>query len=58
MHGYGVGAVGVYPGWGMGVGREGCYTGTPAHPSQNPYLVIFSLRDPTHGQMRLILEVS
>ena len=38
-------------GW---VGGEGLYR-YPDPASQIPYLVIFSLRGPTHGQMKAIL---
>ena len=52
------GAGGVYPGYGMdGWGWEG-YTGTQTQPSQDPYLAIFSLEGPTHGQMKAKYEVS
>ena len=48
----------VYPGWGMGGwAREG-YTGTPPDPSQGPNISIFLRYEPTHGQMKAILEVS
>ena len=45
-------AVGVYPGCGSWVGREGCYTGYYPDTSLDPYLVIFSASGPTHGQMK------
>ena len=49
----------MYPGWGgTGVGLEGYYTGYYPVTSRTPYLVIFSLRDPTHGRMKPFLEVS
>ena len=50
---------GVYPGCGVWVGGwEGYYTGTQVPPSQDPYLTLIWPQDPTHGQMKLILEVS
>ena len=58
MHGpAGLGmAVGGVPGvgvWWVGGGRA--IPGTH-QTSQDPYLVIFSLRKPTHGQMKAILR--
>ena len=41
---------------GTRVGPEGCYTGYPAEPSRYPYLVIFSLKAYTYGQMKAILR--
>ena len=40
---------------GVGYGRVGAgrgYTGTPPDPPRYPYLVIFRLKGPTHGQMK------
>ena len=49
----------MYPGWGSWVaGWEGVLPGYYPAPSKDPYLVIFSLKGPTHGPMKLILEVS
>ena len=45
----------MYPGWvGTGwVAGEG-YTGTHPDHAQDPYLVIFQVISPTHGQMKAI----
>ena len=48
----------VYPGCGMRVVREGYYTGYYPATLRYPDLVIFSLRGPTHGPLKAILEVS
>ena len=54
-----LGAAGVYPGWcGTGWGREGCYTGYPTRPSQDPIFSIFLRLRPTYGQMKAFLLVS
>ena len=53
-----VSAVGCTRGGGMTGGREGCYTGYPAGPSQDPYISIFKAGGPTHGQMKAFPEVS
>ena len=48
----------VYPGYGMaGWVLEG-YTGYYPPAIQDPYLVIFSLKTSTHGQMKAFFEVS
>ena len=46
---------GVYPGYGTGWVLGGYYTGYYPGTLQDPNLVIFSLKVPTHGQMRAIL---
>ena len=52
--GYGEGVPGVGVWW-VGGGRG--YTGTHPYPPMDPYLVIFSHKMPTYGQMKAILEV-
>ena len=48
---------GVYPGWvGTWGGLGGCYTGYLPGTLQDPYLVIFREAEPTHGQMKAILD--
>ena len=44
-------------GWRWVGGWEG-YTGYHTQPSQDPYSTIFKAKGPTHGQMKLFLEVS
>ena len=54
-------AGGVYPGYGMTVGRVGGwvgYTGTPPVPSQGPIYSLIQPQGPTHGQMKAILKDS
>ena len=47
----------MYPGYGMVVGGWRGYTGYPPSHSRDPYLVIFRLKGPTHGQMKVNLRL-
>ena len=46
----------VYPGYGMMGGYWRGYTGYLPSQSQDPNLVIFSHKAPTHGQMKAIFR--